>query len=222
MLFLNNWVFILVAICCPVIPVLCVWCDVVILGAVLNECSVTEIVQEILLTVIVIIHMLLIIKYNEVRQCNILIAGFFSAMLFRELDAVFDLIGHGSWIYYSMTVSFLSLSYAIYNWRKTLAQLFSYMCTPHYGIMLSGILCTLVFSRLFGMSVLWESLLKDNYLRTVKNIVEEGQRHLAIVSVYYLLLCVFFTWLDRLEDRLSEKLCIPDICYHLTYYRFVG
>lgn len=172
--FLNNWVFILVAICCPVIPVLCVWCDVVILGAVLNECSVTEIVQEILLTVIVIIHMLLIIKYNEVRQCNILIAGFFSAMLFRELDAVFDLIGHGSWIYYSMTVSFLSLSYAIYNWRKTLAQLFSYMCTPHYGIMLSGILCTLVFSRLFGMSVLWESLLKDNYLRTVKNIVEEG------------------------------------------------
>ena len=44
-----------------------------------------------------------------------------------------------------MTVSFLSLSYAIYNWRKTLAQLFSYMCTPHYGIMLSGILCTLVF-----------------------------------------------------------------------------
>lgn len=115
MLFLNNWVFILVAICCPVIPVLCVWCDVVILGAVLNECSVTEIVQEILLTVIVIIHMLLIIKYNEVRQCNILIAGFFSAMLFRELDAVFDLIGHGSWIYYSMTVSFLSLSYAIYN-----------------------------------------------------------------------------------------------------------
>ncbi|EOW9564629.1 transporter, partial [Enterobacter hormaechei] len=39
---------------------------------------------------------------------------------------------------------------------------------------LSGLLAVLVFSRLFGMQVLWHDILEHGYMRVVKNVVEEG------------------------------------------------
>ncbi len=45
---------------------------------------------------------------------------------------------------------------------------------PWYGILLSGLLAVLVFSRLFGMQVLWHAILEHGYMRVVKNAVEEG------------------------------------------------
>ncbi|ATC15247.1 transporter [Escherichia coli] len=153
---------------------ICSVCDIVILSDGLGEFSATEIVQEASLAAIVIIHLSQARRHAESRQCNILIAGFFTAMFFRELDALFDIIYHGSWVFFSLAVSVMAIFYAILAGRKTLEKLSHYICTPQYGIMLCGIICILVFSRLFGMHYLWETLLKDNYMRTVKNIVEKG------------------------------------------------
>lgn len=79
---------------------ICSVCDIVILSDGLGEFSATEIVQEASLAAIVIIHLSLARRHAESRQCNILIAGFFTAMFFRELDALFDIIYHGSWIFF--------------------------------------------------------------------------------------------------------------------------
>lgn len=150
------------------------WLDVHVLHDKLHEISVTEILQETILAVIVFIHFRLVKDTEYMRECNVLIGGFFMAMLIRELDALFDFIAHGSWVWFALSVSILAISYATLRYRKTLLQLSSYPQTPYYGMMISGLLCVLVFSRLFGMHLLWDSVLGEEYVRIIKNIVEEG------------------------------------------------
>ncbi|MFP2833843.1 transporter [Citrobacter portucalensis] len=150
------------------------WLDVHVLHDKLGEISITEIVQEGILAVIVIIHFKLVKDTEYMQECNLLIGGFFMVMLIRELDALFDFIAHGSWVWFALSVSILAISHAAVRYRKTLLQLSSYPQTPYYGMMISGLLCVLVFSRLFGMHLLWDSVLGEQYVRMVKNMVEEG------------------------------------------------
>ena len=108
------------------------------------------------------------------RYSNILIGGFFLAMLIRELDGLFDLLSHGSWVWFALLATAGSLLLPLRHLRQTLSQLAEYTRTPYYGMMISGLLAILVFSRLFGMHGLWYAVLEENYARMVKNTVEEG------------------------------------------------
>lgn len=138
------------------------------------EVSLTEVVQESVLAVIVLVHLLLARKYAHLRYSNILIGGFFLAMLIRELDGLFDLLSHGSWVWFALLATAGSLVLPLRHLRQTLSQLAEYTRTPYYGMMISGLLAILVFSRLFGMHGLWYAVLEENYARVVKNTVEEG------------------------------------------------
>ncbi len=131
-------------------------------------------VQESVLAVIVLVHLLLARKYAHLRYSNILIGGFFLAMLIRELDGLFDLLSHGSWVWFALLATAGSLLLPLRHLRQTLSQLAEYTRTPYYGMMISGLLAILVFSRLFGMHGLWYAVLEENYARVVKNTVEEG------------------------------------------------
>lgn len=141
--------------------VLCLWVDIHFWDYNISELSLTEIVQELVLTAIVFIHFRLAKQYNAMRYCHILVGGFFLAMLIRELDALFDLISHGSWLWFALTAALLALIYPLIHYRQTLAQLAQYTRTPWYGVLISGLLAILVFSRLFGMQGLWHAILND-------------------------------------------------------------
>ncbi|HBN2794889.1 TPA: transporter, partial [Klebsiella oxytoca] len=123
---------------------------------------------------IIVIHFLLAKQYKSMRYCNILIGGFFLAMLIRELDALFDLISHGSWVWFALIAALAALINPLIHYRQTMEQLTQYTRTPGYGMLISGLLAILVFSRLFGMQGLWQAILDDGYVRVVKNVVEEG------------------------------------------------
>lgn len=166
------------------VAVLCLHVDVNILKDGLSETSFTEVAQESILLIIVVIHLVRTRKDSAMRQCNVLIAGFFLAMLIRELDAVFDLIRHGSWVWFALLVSVASIVYAVRNPARIARQLIAYASTPSYGVMVSGLLAILIFSRLFGMSMLWHSILQEGYARIVKNMVEEG------VELFGYILCL--------------------------------
>ena len=88
-------------------------------------------------------------------------------MLIRELDALFDLISHGSWVWFALATTIAALIAPLRHARQTLSQLAQYTRTP-YGMMISGLLAILVFSRLFGMHGLWYAVLDENYARVVK------------------------------------------------------
>ena len=145
---LRSLLFFFGAAVAAALAVLCLWVDIRVFGNDIPEVSLTEVVQESVLAVIVLVHLLLARKYAHLRYSNILIGGFFLAMLIRELDGLFDLLSHGSWVWFTRT--------------------------PYYGMMISGLLAILVFSRLFGMHGLWYAVLEENYARVVKNTVEEG------------------------------------------------
>ncbi len=158
----------------PVITVFCLWLDLNFFRDSVTEISVTEIVQELVLAGVMIIHFMLARKYSPLRLCNILIGGLFLAMLIRELDAVFDMISHGSWVWFALATSAIALIYPLSRWKTAAAQLEEYTHTPGYGMMLAGLMTILVFSRLLGMGELWNFILQDGYVRAAKNAVEEG------------------------------------------------
>ncbi|MFK3706264.1 transporter [Klebsiella sp. NPDC088457] len=171
---LRSFLFFLGAGAASAVAVLCLWIDVRVFDNNIPEISLTEIVQELVLAMIVLIHFALASRYALLRSCNILVGGFFLTMLIRELDAVFDLISHGSWVWFALFSTLCTLIYPLRHCRQTLSQLAQYTRTPYYGMMLSGLLAVLVFSRLFGMHGLWYSILEAGYARVVKNAVEEG------------------------------------------------
>ncbi len=144
------------------------------------EVSLTEVVQESVLAVIVLVHLLLARKYAHLRYSNILIGGFFLAMLIRELDGLFDLLSHGSWVWFALLATAGSLLLPLRHLRQTLSQLAEYTRTPYYGMMISGLLAILVFSRLFGMHGLWYAVLDENFARVVKIRSRKAASRLAI------------------------------------------
>ncbi len=105
-------------------------------------------------------------------------------MLIRELDALFNLISHGSWVWFALITAVLALIRPVMHFRATLEQLAKYTQSPWYGILLSGLLAVLVFSRLFGMQVLWHAILEHGYMRVVKNAVEEGSNRSVICCAW--------------------------------------
>lgn len=174
MLLIKAFMQFFLAALAVLIVIICIHVDVNISNNSLTEASVTEIVQESVLLLIVLIYVFLAWRRRTQRQCNVLIAGFFLSMLIRELDALFDLIAHGSWLWFALITAISSIAYSLRKPICTVNQLVEYTRSHSYGMLISGLLVILVFSRLFGMSMLWQNVLQDGYLRDVKNIVEEG------------------------------------------------
>ena len=150
----------------------CIYLDVTIHRE-LSEGSFVEFGQEALLLITTTIFGALALK---TRQGGLwLIAGFFCCMFIRELDAYFDEIVHGAWKYFALVVMFLSLYKA---WRlgveNTIATLAAFMKSRSFIFIFIGLLIVLAYSRLFGMGELWHAIMGDNYIRLVKNVVEEG------------------------------------------------
>nr|MBA2817885.1 hypothetical protein [Candidatus Pantoea persica] len=93
-------------------------------------------------------------------------------MLIRELDFVFDLVEHGSWVWFALASALVCL--ALRAPRATLAGLVAFVTDRSWLMTASGLLVLLVFSRLFGMHQLCQHLMLEGYNRVVKNMAEEG------------------------------------------------
>jgi hypothetical protein len=151
------------------------------------ETSLTEATQEIMLAAIALMFFISAYRQREHRHAKILIGGFFLCMLIREMDFVFDMLRHGAWVWFALAVTLICVLYALKDLPATLHGLAHFFKHPSYGVMFSGLLCILVFSRLFGMHLLWHELMLEGYNRVVKNMVEEG------CELFGYTLCLFAT-----------------------------
>lgn len=75
---LRSFLFFLGAGAASAVAVLCLWIDVRVFDNNIPEISLTEIVQESVLAIIVLIHFALAGRYALLRYCNILVGGFSS------------------------------------------------------------------------------------------------------------------------------------------------
>lgn len=174
-----------------VIMVSAIFIDVDGLNDTLSEFSLTEILQELMLAAMVGIFAYLARHDKPRRGAFALIGGFYACMLIRELDFLFDGISFGSWIWFALAAAAGSLLLALRHPQNTLNGLVHFVSARSWPMTASGLLTVLVFSRLFGMHQLWQHLLDADYIRTVKNMVEEGTELLGyslcwLASLHYL------------------------------------
>lgn len=148
--------------------------DINILHNGISEFSLVELVQELFLLSSALLFFRGARKRPEVRGGLILVGGFLFCMFIRELDVLFDLISHGSWFWFAIAATLICVSYAVIHPRTTLRGLVDVVSWRGYAMLLAGLMCVLIVSRVFGMQVLWEHILQEGYLRIVKNAVEEG------------------------------------------------
>lgn len=151
-----------------------VFIDVNWMNDALHETSFTEIFQEVLLAVIALMFFAQAARQESLRYSLLLMGGFFTCMLIREMDFLFDEIHHGAWVWFALAVALICLWQAALHLSATLAGLVNFLRHPSWNMMAAGLLTILIFSRLFGMHELWERLMLDGYNRTVKNMAEEG------------------------------------------------
>lgn len=183
--------------------------DISIFHDQVKEISLTEVTQETFLGLIVATFIYLAVNKPQHRGFYGLVAGFFAALLIRELDDLFDLVWHGFWVYPALAVSLVAIALARY-YRGSVLNGFAEFCqSKSYIIMMCGLVTLLVFSRLFGMGEFWKVILSDGYVRVAKNIAEEGVELLGygfvlVASGKYLL--AQMGWSFRIEQALTKRL----------------
>lgn len=170
-----------------------IWLDIAVFRTQILEVSFTEITQEVMLFACALLFWRAPGSSQE-RGFRILAGGFFACLLMRELDGLFDPISHSAWCWPFSLIALVCISLAFKPAHRshTLVALASFARTPAFGAFSTG-LGILVFSRIFGMGVLWHLVLDDGYARLAKTTVEEGvelltySMWLAASTEYFLL-----------------------------------
>jgi hypothetical protein len=134
-----------------------------------GELTFTEIGQELILFLMFIFFLTISRKWMEIKTIALLASLFFLASFIREFNF---LVKH--WIYLVLPVLALA-AWILYRDRKKFSQsLQSFFRVPASGLLVSGLLITYLFSRLFGRSKFWRLLYHDESYRLAKAATEEG------------------------------------------------
>ena len=145
-----------------------------------SELAYVEVLQTVLLAACA--ALLLLLSRLRPQQAQLALCGMlgFSILFVRENDQVLELfLPHGAWKWLALVLAG-GLGWLFFRNRKVIVeQARSLSSSPAFGVYLAA-LTTLVFSRLIGRRVFWESVMGDHYLRLVKNAAEEGVELFAL------------------------------------------
>ncbi|MFW0718191.1 hypothetical protein [Pedobacter sp. N23S346] len=166
-----------------------------------SEDSPIETLQSLLLLFSIFALTYGILIYKNWRPLLLLIAEFLFASFVREQDAYLDLhYFDGAW---QMIVLFslpFPIYYAIRNRKLLLENLKVYTSLFAFGMMISGVLTTYIFSRLYGRKIFWMAAMEKDYMRDVKNISEE-----SLETYGYLLIFIASIEMILMIQRMDSK-----------------
>jgi len=176
--------YFLLAVACTY-PVAMLMLDILWLNNGVGEHSFTEYSQSLILLLIIGTFCYVIMTHEKERPFAYMAVGLFVAMLIREQNFLFNNMGAHLWE--SLVAITLVVTFILSRRSDTpFAPVFSTYLRSRAGqIMAIGLVILLFYSRFFGMSLIWTSLLDDGYVRTVKNAMEEGTELLAYVLILY-------------------------------------
>lgn len=144
---------------------------------------------ETLQTVVALLTALIFLLAGRVdpakAPCAVVLAFFLFCLVIREFDYFFDeYISRHAWkIGVAVVLVFLA-GYAFRNFRKIKVSLLEYIALPSFGILLSGLLVLVVFSRLFGYGDFWEALFHDENCMAVRQMVEAQTDNLIYIQLW--------------------------------------
>ena len=134
----------------------------------LGETSITEALQSLMLIISVSSFFLVIRERKELSHAATLIFGFLVVLTIREMDAWFDMIFHGAWVFPALLVTVSSCAYGFKGHKNTINQMATILDVRHMNTLIGGVVLLIVFSRLYGMGSFWHSVMHENYIREVK------------------------------------------------------
>lgn len=147
------------------------------------ETGPTEIIQSLLLLTSSALFFLEAFRRPDLRGAMLLVGGFIGCMLIREQDYFLDFLRHGCWVYPALTLTAGCIGGACLTPRRTLAGLEHFVRWKYFPFLLIGLVIVLAYSRLFGMRMLWELLLGDNFSYTAKKAMEESSELLGYLFI---------------------------------------
>ncbi len=160
--------------------------DILLFGFAVGEDSLTEVTQQTLLFLMACCFVYISIINPQQRHFHILLAGFFTCMLIRELDQFFDrTVQHSFWVYPALLVAFASIVYALKEKNAAVTALRAFINHKCFYGLCNALVIILFFSRLFGMEDMWQEIMAENYNRQLKKIIEEGVELLGYSLLFY-------------------------------------
>ncbi len=134
-----------------------------------SENTFTEITQEIILFVLFLAYLLIGSRWKEIQVVSNFVALFFLMAFIREFNFLVD-----KWIYPVLVVLGILGWLFIRDFKKIRESSIRFFSVPASHWFLSGLIITLVFSRLFGRSKFWRLLYPEENYRLAKAATEEG------------------------------------------------
>ena len=138
-------------------------------GGYFGEITFTEITQEVFLFVLFLFFIYLGYKWNEIRVMSNFVLLFFLMAFIREFNFLIE-----NWIYPVLIVLVILILLFIRDFKKIKQSTITFFQIPAAHWFLSGLLITLVFSRLLGRSKFWRLLYSEENYRLAKAATEEG------------------------------------------------
>lgn len=175
-----------------------------------SEVSLTETTQKLLFVSLACGYLLHARFGASADQLALMFAGFFTMLFIREMDQTLDtMLFDGGWQLLVGTILMAMLYQASRNWSRLWAQFLAYLQTPSFGLFLAGFLTTVVFSRLIGNNGFWEVMMGEEYIRNVKNAVEEGTELFGDILMFLAGIEFYFRYRDQAHALAARPQASP-------------
>jgi hypothetical protein len=177
--------FALLAAFSAAVPLI-VYVDCRILRNEVSELSLTEISQESLLFFSAILFFIEAYRRPASRCFFLLVGGFFTCMLIRELDDLFDMIQPGFWVNPAVITVIAVTTFAAFHRETILPAAADFAKTKSFIYLIVGLSVVMVFSRIFGSGkLLWIAVMGSDYKSMYKNVIQEGLELFGYGFIYY-------------------------------------
>lgn len=152
-----------------------------------------------------------VLFYKSMKKHTELKAGFHVLTILplmaamRELDSYLRNIGHDAWKVFA-GVLLIYMIYVLRKNRRTIKGQFSLIVkTRSFGLIFSGFLIVMSFSRLMGQKIFWEAVLQENYVRFAVRILEESFELIG----YFLILMGAIEYLFETFPKSTKPVSAP-------------
>ena len=113
------------------------------------------------------------------------LVGAASIAAVREFDFALDqYVFDGAWQALASAIAIATAIHAFQNRQALKESILNFLNRPSFGIMATGFIPVLVFSRLMGRQLLWRAIMNEGYMRAVKNAVEENFELLGYILIF--------------------------------------
>ena len=132
--------------------------------------------QELLVFTSAIIAAAIGLKHPRIRTLSYVFSTTAVIALIREMDAFLENnLFDKAWQVLALVVILPTLWFVCKNFNKLMDQFYGIFNTFSFGLMFSGTIIVHVFARLFGRDSVWIAMMtEEKYVRTVKDVAEEG------------------------------------------------